>query len=74
MEPNQGPDGKKVRRVYEPCTHYPDFAPSPNRKDLLDVIEQLLGPNLYFHLSKVNMKPAKLGPWWIGTRTSLTIP
>jgi phytanoyl-CoA hydroxylase len=61
MEPHQGPDGKKVRRIYEPCTHYPKFRTLSESKTLLDVIEQLLGPNLFFHLSKVNMKPAVLG-------------
>lgn len=61
MEPNQGPDGKKVRRLYEPCTHYSGFRALSESTALLDVIEQLLGPNLFFHLSKVNMKPAKLG-------------
>jgi len=61
MEPNQQPEGKKVRRLYEPCSHYPRFRALSESKDLLDVIEQLIGPNLYFHLSKVNMKPAVLG-------------
>jgi len=61
MEPNQGPEGKKVRRLYEPCTHYPGFRALSESKELLDVIEQLLGANLFFHLSKVNMKPAQLG-------------
>ena len=61
MEPNQGPEGRKVRRIYEPCTHYPRFRALSESKDLLDVIEQLIGPNLMFHLSKVNMKPAALG-------------
>jgi len=61
MEPNQGPEGKKVRRLYEPCSYYPGFRSLSESKDLLDVVEQLLGPNLIFHLSKVNMKPAKLG-------------
>src|ERR1039458_7880152 len=61
MEPNPSPDGKKVRRLYEPCTHYASFRALSESKELLDVIEQLLGPNIYFHLSKVNMKPAKLG-------------
>jgi ectoine hydroxylase-related dioxygenase (phytanoyl-CoA dioxygenase family) len=61
MEPNQKPEGKKVRRIYEPCTHYPRFRSLSESNDLLDVIEQLLGPNLVFHLSKVNMKPAVLG-------------
>ena len=61
MEPNQGPGGKKVRRIYEPCTHYPRFRALSESKNLLDVVEQLIGPNLIFHLSKVNMKPAELG-------------
>jgi len=25
MEPNQGPEGKSVRRIYEPCTYYAWF-------------------------------------------------
>ena len=25
MEPDQPPDGTKVHRLYEPCTHYPLF-------------------------------------------------
>jgi ectoine hydroxylase-related dioxygenase (phytanoyl-CoA dioxygenase family) len=61
MEPNQPPDGKKVRRIYEPCTHYKGFRALSDSKQVLDVIEPLFGPNLFFHLSKVNMKPAKLG-------------
>jgi len=61
MEPNQGPEGNKVRRVYEPCTYYPRFRALSESADLLDVIEQLIGRNLVFHLSKVNMKPAELG-------------
>lgn len=61
MEPHQKPDGAKVRRLYEPCTYYPRFRALSESKELLDVIEQLIGPNLYFHLSKVNMKPAVLG-------------
>jgi Phytanoyl-CoA dioxygenase (PhyH) len=61
MEPNQGPEGKKVRRLYEPCTYYPRFRSLSESGKLLDVLEQLIGPNLVFHLSKVNMKPAVLG-------------
>jgi phytanoyl-CoA hydroxylase len=61
MEPHQQPEGRKVRRLYEPCTHYPRFRALSESGELLDVIEQLIGPNLFFHLSKVNMKPATLG-------------
>jgi ectoine hydroxylase-related dioxygenase (phytanoyl-CoA dioxygenase family) len=61
MEPSQGPEGKLVRRIYEPCTHYPRFRSLSESKRLLDVAEQLLGPNLIFHYSKINMKPPEIG-------------
>ena len=61
MEPKQPPEGRRVRRLYEPCTYYPRFRSLSESKELLDVIEQLIGPNLFFHLSKVNMKPAVMG-------------
>jgi ectoine hydroxylase-related dioxygenase (phytanoyl-CoA dioxygenase family) len=61
MEPNQGPEGKLVRRIYDPCTNYPQFRSLSESRHLLDVIEQLVGPNIVFHLSKINMKPPELG-------------
>jgi phytanoyl-CoA hydroxylase len=61
MEPNQGPDGTRVRRVYEPCTHYARFRDFSESAKLLDCVEQLLGPNLTFHYSKINMKPPAIG-------------
>ncbi|MGD0125967.1 MAG: phytanoyl-CoA dioxygenase family protein [Terriglobia bacterium] len=61
MEPSQGPEGKSVRRLYEPCTHYPRFRSLSESKRLLDVAEQLVGPNLLFHYSKINMKPPMIG-------------
>jgi len=61
MEPNQAPDGQKVRRLYEPCTYYPRFRALSDSIELLDTVEQLLGPNLTFHYSKLNMKPPAIG-------------
>jgi len=61
MEPNQGPEGKLVRRIYEPCTNYPQFRSLSESPSLLDVIEQLVGRNIVYHLSKINMKPPELG-------------
>lgn len=61
MEPNQGPEGKAVRRLYEPCTYYAWFRSFAEFPKTLDVLEQLVGPNLYFHYSKINMKPPRLG-------------
>ena len=61
MEPDQGPEGSQVRRIYEPCTHYPDFRALSGSKKLLDSLAQLLGENLLFHYSKINMKPPEIG-------------
>ena len=61
MEPNQGPDGTRVRRLYEPCTYYPAFRALSESGELLDSLEQLLGKNLLFHYSKLNMKPPAIG-------------
>jgi ectoine hydroxylase-related dioxygenase (phytanoyl-CoA dioxygenase family) len=61
MEPDQGPQGTSVRRVYEPCTHYPRFRALSESSAVLDAVEQLLGPDLLFHYSKINMKPARIG-------------
>ena len=61
MEPEQPPDGMAVRRMYEPCTHYPEFRDLSDSDNLLQHVEQLLGPNLTYHYSKINMKPAQIG-------------
>jgi ectoine hydroxylase-related dioxygenase (phytanoyl-CoA dioxygenase family) len=61
MEPDQGREGNRVRRIYEPCTHYPDFRALSDSNKLLDSVAQLVGENVLFHYSKINMKPPKIG-------------
>jgi phytanoyl-CoA hydroxylase len=61
MEPNQKPDGRLVRRIYQPCSYYPLFRELSESSALLDRIEMLLGPDIIFHYSKINMKPAAIG-------------
>ena len=61
MEPRQAPDGTRVRRIYEPCTHYARFRALSEAEKLLDCVEQLIGPDLVFHYSKINMKPPAIG-------------
>jgi ectoine hydroxylase-related dioxygenase (phytanoyl-CoA dioxygenase family) len=61
MEPNQAPDGNRVRRIYEPCSYYPEFRTLSDSPKLLDSVAQLLGENLLFHYSKINMKPPAIG-------------
>jgi phytanoyl-CoA hydroxylase len=61
MEPDQPPDGTKVRRLYEPCSYYPLFRTLSESEKLLDAMEGLIGPNLLYHYSKLNMKPPEIG-------------
>ncbi len=61
MEPNQPPDGTKVRRVYEPCTFYDAFREISESPKLLDCAQQLIGPDILYYYSKINMKPAEVG-------------
>jgi phytanoyl-CoA hydroxylase len=61
MEPNQAPDGALIRRIYEPCSHYDRFRALSEAPKLLDSVAQLLGPDLVFHYSKINMKPPSIG-------------
>lgn len=61
MEPNQPPDGTSLRRLYEPCSFYPRFEALSTSSKLIDCLQQLLGPNILFHYSKLNMKPAEIG-------------
>ena len=61
MEPNQDPAGNRIRRMYEPCAYYPVFRDFAESAEMLDAVEQLIGPNLLLHYSKLNMKPAELG-------------
>ena len=61
MEPDQPPDGAKVRRLYEPCSYYPSFRTLSESEKLLDAVEGLIGSNLLYHYSKLNMKPPEIG-------------
>ena len=61
LEPDQSPDGAQVRRVYDPCTHYPLFRAIADSDTLLQCVEPLIGPDILFTASKINMKPAKIG-------------
>jgi len=61
MEPKQPPDGTLVRRIYEPCTYYSVFRALSDSEKLLSHVEQLLGRDLNFHYSKINMKPPAIG-------------
>lgn len=61
MEPNQSADGTKVRRIYDPCTHYDVFRDLADGSKMVECMIQLLGPDVLFFSSKINVKPAEIG-------------
>ena len=61
MEQDQEPEGKLVRRLYEPCTYYENFKNFSESLKILNCIECLLGSNIIYHYSKLNMKPPSIG-------------
>jgi phytanoyl-CoA dioxygenase PhyH len=61
MEPHQPPSGRLVRRIYQPCTYYPLFREFSESAKVLDLVESIVGPDIMFHYSKINMKPPAIG-------------
>ncbi|MBN8215672.1 MAG: phytanoyl-CoA dioxygenase family protein [Spirochaetes bacterium] len=66
-----------LRKIQEIDRHSERFAALVEHPDLLDAVEDLIGPTLHYHSSKVMFKPARHGsakPWhqdwayWQGTR------
>ncbi len=61
LEP-EAVDGQRVpRRIYNPCVQHRAFFDLATAPKLLDCIEELIGPNIGMHHSKLNMKPPKVG-------------
>jgi len=58
LEPD---DRESVRRIWSPTKRHPVFAEAAADPRLLDIIEQLIGPNILFHYSKLHMKAARVG-------------
>src|ERR1700730_9979443 len=61
MEPKQGPEGTKVRRIYEPCTYYKPFRDFAESDKLIQGMVQILGPDVVYFSSKINVKPGEIG-------------
>ncbi len=50
------PETPKLRRIKEPHMHHPVYEAAMRKQGLLDIIEQLIGPNIKLHHTKLNMK------------------
>lgn len=58
LEPS---DRSVVRRIWSPTKRHSYFERMAADPRLLDVIEQLIGPDILFHYSKLHMKAARVG-------------
>ncbi len=54
-------DGATVRRIWSPTKKHPTFRDLASDPRLLDCIEALIGKDILFHYSKLNMKGPKVG-------------
>ncbi len=61
LEPESTNTTPTPRRIYHPFERHELFRNLASDTRLLDRIEQLIGPNISLHHSKMNMKPAKVG-------------
>jgi phytanoyl-CoA hydroxylase len=46
-----------VRRIFNPIAHHPKFHDLVFNPKILDVVENLIGPNIQLHHTKLNLKP-----------------
>lgn len=54
-------DGTTVRRIWSPTQRHSAFWDMASDPTLLDCLERLIGPDILFHYSKLNMKGPKVG-------------
>lgn len=54
-------DPSVARRIWSPAKRHPLFEQMAADPRLLDIIEQLIGPNILLHYSKLHLKGAKVG-------------
>jgi ectoine hydroxylase-related dioxygenase (phytanoyl-CoA dioxygenase family) len=61
LEPGHSADAPRLRRLNRPVQHHPAFWQFASSSPIADIAEDLLGPDVRFHHSKLNFKWAKGG-------------
>lgn len=61
LEPGHSAEAPRVRRLKEPCALHPIFDRINRLPQLLDVVAALIGPEIRYQGSKLNMKAAAYG-------------
>lgn len=54
-------DSSVARRIWSPTKRHPVFEATAAHPRLLDAIEQLIGPDILFHYSKLHLKAPRVG-------------
>ena len=57
LAPDHTRERPQVRRIIDPDRHHPAYAAATRRPSVLDVVCDLLGPDIRFDHSKLNCKP-----------------
>lgn len=80
LEPGHGPDSPRLRRLMAPQNHDPAYWEFASSGPIVDIAEDLLGPNVKYHHGKLNFKWAGGGaeikwhqdiPFWPHTAYSV---
>jgi ectoine hydroxylase-related dioxygenase (phytanoyl-CoA dioxygenase family) len=61
LEPGHSPEEPRVRRLKEPCAIHPIFDRICRLDAILDIVAALIGPEIRYQGSKLNMKWAQYG-------------
>lgn len=61
LEPGHTAEDPRVRRLKEPCALHPIFRRLGQCDAVLDCVAALIGPNIRYQTSKLNMKSARFG-------------
>jgi ectoine hydroxylase-related dioxygenase (phytanoyl-CoA dioxygenase family) len=61
LEPGHTPQAPRVRRLKEPCAIHPIFDQISRHDAILDIVGALIGPEIRYQGSKLNMKSAEFG-------------
>jgi len=57
LSPDHTRENPQVRRIIDPDRHHPVYEAASRRPEVLDVVGDLIGPDLRFDHSKLNCKP-----------------
>jgi ectoine hydroxylase-related dioxygenase (phytanoyl-CoA dioxygenase family) len=61
LEPGHRPDAPRVRRIKTPHRFLPGFEKLYRNPELIAIVQQLVGPSVRLHGSKLNMKASRYG-------------